>query len=59
MQINAMKEYEVVNKVYDYVIDRYEGDDISLSDISEHFNMAPNTFCRFFKKHFTRVLRGF
>ena len=59
MQINAMKEYEVVNKVYDYVIDRYEDDDISLSDISEHFNMAPNTFCRFFKKHFHKSFTRF
>ena len=53
------KDYEVVNKVYEYIISRFQDHDISLDDISGYANMSPNTFCRFFKKHFHKNFTKF
>ncbi|MCG8386321.1 MAG: AraC family transcriptional regulator [Cytophagales bacterium] len=55
----APKDYEVVNKVYEYIITRFQDQDISLEDISGYANMSPNTFCRFFKKHFHKNFTKF
>ena len=55
----APKDYAAVNKVYEYIITRFQDQDISLEDISGYANMSPNTFCRFFKKHFHKNFTKF
>jgi len=43
------KDLSQVNKVYEYVFKNIQ-EDIKLKDASELLNMAPGSFCRFFKK---------
>ena len=54
------KSYERVNKIYQYVLNKFDADnDVSLDEISNYVNMAPATFCRFFKKHFNKTFTHF
>lgn len=43
------KNLEKINKVYEYVFQNIQ-EGISLEDVSAVLNMAPSSFCRFFKK---------
>jgi len=43
------KDLKQVNKVYEYVFKNIQ-EDIKLKDASKLLNMAPGSFCRFFKK---------
>lgn len=43
------KNIDKINKVYDYVSNNIQ-DGINLEDVSAVLNMAPSSFCRFFKK---------
>jgi len=52
--------YERVNKIYQYVLNTFDAEeDITLDEISSHVNMAPATFCRYFKKHFNKTFTCF
>ncbi len=53
------KEYELVNKTYAYIINRFEDQTISLDKISAYLSMSPATFCRYFKKHFHKTFSSF
>ena len=53
------KDHIIVNKIYQYVMNGFTHKTITLDDISEHVNMAPATFCRYFKKHFSKTFTGF
>lgn len=52
-------EYELVNKIFAYIINRFENQAISLDEISAYVNMSPATFCRYFKKHFHKTFSSF
>jgi len=58
-QMKNQKDYEIVNKIYQYIMTRFNEDIISLDEISSYVNMAPATFCRYFKKHFNKTLTEF
>ncbi len=58
-KISNNKDYVSVNKTYEYIIKRFENQSISLIEISDHLNMSPSTFCRFFKKHFKKTYTKF
>lgn len=48
--------YEKVNKIYQYVLNTFDAEeDVTLDEISSYVNMAPATFCRYFKKHFNKT----
>ncbi|MEM7107253.1 MAG: AraC family transcriptional regulator [Bacteroidota bacterium] len=53
------KDYEIVNKTYKYIMNRFENQPITLNEISSHVNMSPATFCRYFKKHFHKTFTNF
>jgi len=53
------KDYQIVNKTYQYIINRFENENITLKEISNHVNMSPATFCRYFKKHFHKTFTNF
>lgn len=57
--INNHKDYVIVNKTYEYIINRFEDHQITLDEISSYVNMSPATFCRYFKKHFHKTFTGF
>ncbi len=58
-KVSKKKEFELINKTYDYILSRFENQNITLKDISSHVNMSPATFCRFFKKHFHKTFTSF
>ena len=39
-----------IGAIYNYIIQNYDRD-LSLEEVSEHANMTPHAFCRYFKKH--------
>ena len=52
--------YKKVNKIYQYVLNTFDSEeDVTLDEISSHVNMAPATFCRYFKKHFNKTFTCF
>ncbi|WKN44868.1 AraC family transcriptional regulator [Tunicatimonas pelagia] len=51
--------YQVVNKIYEYIINRFADQHISLDEISAQANMSSAGFCRFFKKHFSKTFTSF
>ena len=52
--------YKKVNKIYQYVLNTFDSEeDITLDEISSYVNMAPATFCRYFKKHFNKTFTCF
>lgn len=53
------KDYEIVNKTYEYVINRFADHQITLDEISTYANMSPTSFCRYFKKHFRKTFTSF
>ena len=53
------KDYDTVNLAYQFIINRFRDEKISLEDISSHLNMSPATFCRYFKKHFRKTFTAF
>lgn len=53
------KDYRAVNKIYDYIMTNFDGEKITLTEISNHVNMSPATFCRYFKKHFRKTFTHF
>ena len=44
----------LLKAIVTYIDENYTSE-IELSEISNHFNMSPKYFCRFFKKHFHRT----
>jgi AraC-like DNA-binding protein len=57
--VKNVKDCEVVNKTYEYIINRFADHDITLDEISAYVSMAPATFCRYFKKHFHKTFTNF
>lgn len=53
------KDYEMVNKTYEYIINRFADHQITLDEISAYANMSPTSFCRYFKKHFRKTFTNF
>ena len=53
------RDYEIVNKTYEYIINRFADHRITLDEISAYANMSPTTFCRYFKKHFRKTFTNF
>ncbi len=53
------KDHEIVNKTYEYIINRFADHHITLDEISSYANMSPTTFCRYFKKHFCKTFTNF
>ena len=53
------KDYQTVNKIYEYIITRFAHHSITLDEIVAHVSMAPATFCRYFKKHFHKTFTSF
>lgn len=43
------KDFKQINKIYEYVFQHIQ-EEIKLSEIASLLNMAPGSFCRFFKK---------
>ncbi len=43
------KDFTKINKIYEYVF-KHIHEEIKLNDVSDLLNMAPGSFCRFFKK---------
>ncbi len=57
--MSSQKDYEIVNKTYEYIINRFADHHITLDEISAYSNMSPTTFCRYFKKHFCKTFTNF
>lgn len=57
--VTNRKDYEIVNKTYEYIINRFADHHITLDEISAYANMSPTTFCRYFKKHFCKTFTNF
>lgn len=53
------KDYEIVNRTYEYVINHFTDHKITLDEISAYANMSPTSFCRYFKKHFRKTFTNF
>lgn len=57
--VTNRKDYEAVNKIYEYIINRFADHRITLDEISAYVSMSPTTFCGYFKKHFHKTFTGF
>ncbi len=52
------RDCERINKVYAYVM-QHISEDITLQDIADKANMAPQSFCRYFKAHTHKTFSTF
>ena len=54
------KNYKRVDMIYNYVLSRFnDEEDITLDQIARYVDMAPATFCRYFKTHFHKTFTCF